>query len=1054
MNARLPLSFSLRRVLLTCLISVLPAAGLTRADNGAPLTDAEIQKRYTHPDGFDTTVFASPPNISYPIFLTASPDGALFVGCDENGSLDQKPGRGRIVLCEDTKGTGKADKFTTFARMDSPRGVAWDASTRTLYVMHPPILTAYRDPNNTGTATEQQDLITGLGFDLNARGADHTINGIRLGIDGWIYIACGDYGAPKAVGRDGRSLSLRGGGILRIRPDGTGLETVVTGTRNILAVAISPTLDLFTRDNTNDGDDWNDRLSFNPVGAQMGYPSLFRNFSDEIIPTMIDYGGGSPVGAIFLDEPSIPAPWGRGFYSVEWGRGEIDLHPLTQDGARWKADTKKLLTMNRPTDMEVDGAGNLYVASWEGATFTFNGPNAGYVIRLAAKDSKPVSVPKFAKVSTTELADLIGSESGVWRLAAQRELLKRKPKNPPVDRLVKLANTTSNPGVRVAAIFTLRQLLGKDASPKLVAMLKNPALREAALKALGDDPTVAESVPSKPIVALLNDADPRVRLQAVTTLGRLGKRDAAAAMLPHTADSDPTVSHIAVQSLRALKAYEVCLTALDKPLDSPELPKVQRGALRVLQALYEPAVVRGLISRLNTDNAALRIGIFQTLCRLDTREAAYLGIQQWWGTRPDTSGPIYQPERWAESDAIETALHQRLTAATGDEARQQVASLIRTKVSFPGMTEGILAKAGNETSARLDVIASLLSPKTPAAPELIRALDGIASSTKELPAARARALRMLAGILEKNRTPVIDAFRSIAPVDPLGASLEGPLAAVWEEFTRDLRHASAVGAFAKLASDTDAARRMLGSTVLVNLSTSPVLKDARRRTEATTAITRLWTNSEAAASLLGAIGHVRAAAFGPQVNERLSDSNTAIATAAKYAKGRIDEAGGTDASSATITTLPYADVVKLAVATPGDAAVGRELFSKQGCVVCHTLSSKEPPKGPMLGGIATRYSRAELCESILKPSAKISQGFESQSFTLKNGDQVDGFVVREGGDSVEVRNLVGTSTVIEKGEIAERRKLTESIMPEGLVANLTPKELAALLAFLESTPAK
>ena len=45
--------------------------------------------------------------------------------------------------------------------------------------------------------------------------------------------------------------------------------------------------------NTNDGDDWNDRLSFNPFGAMMGYPTLFRNFSDEIIPTMIDYGGGS-----------------------------------------------------------------------------------------------------------------------------------------------------------------------------------------------------------------------------------------------------------------------------------------------------------------------------------------------------------------------------------------------------------------------------------------------------------------------------------------------------------------------------------------------------------------------------------------------------------------------------------------------------------------------------------------------------------------------------------------------------------------------------------------
>ena len=112
------------------------------AQEKAPLTDAEILKKVTVPTEFDATVFAAPPKISYPIFISAAPDGTLFVGCDENGSLDRKPGRGKVVMCRDTDGDGKADKFTTFATMDSPRGVTWDASTRTLYVMHPPKLTA------------------------------------------------------------------------------------------------------------------------------------------------------------------------------------------------------------------------------------------------------------------------------------------------------------------------------------------------------------------------------------------------------------------------------------------------------------------------------------------------------------------------------------------------------------------------------------------------------------------------------------------------------------------------------------------------------------------------------------------------------------------------------------------------------------------------------------------------------------------------------------------------------------------------------------------------
>ena len=368
----------------------LACALALHAEEKPQLTPEEILKRVTWPKAdYDATVFASPPDVAYPIFLSSAPDGTLFIGCDPNGSLDRKPGVGKVIMARDTDGDGKADKFTQFCQVDSPRGVAWDASTRTLYVMHPPNLTAYHDDNNTGVANRQEDLITGLGFGLDFRGADHTTNGCRLGIDGWIYIAVGDYGAVKATGKDGRSFAMRGGGVVRVRPDGSGMEQVVFGTRNVLSVALSPTMEIFARDNTNDGDDWNDRLSHFPFGAQMGYPVLFRNFPEEIIPTMVDFGGGSPVGSVFLDEPSQPKQWAYGFYSVEWGRGEVDLHTLTPKGATWQAETKQFLKMSRPTDLETDGAGHLYAASWDGATFTYAGPNVGYVVRLTPKGLKP-----------------------------------------------------------------------------------------------------------------------------------------------------------------------------------------------------------------------------------------------------------------------------------------------------------------------------------------------------------------------------------------------------------------------------------------------------------------------------------------------------------------------------------------------------------------------------------------------------------------------------------------------------------------------------------------
>jgi len=1028
----------MRKTTPAALLTALTLSTRLFAEESPHLSAEEILKRVTYPSEFNATVFAAPPDISYPIFISASPGGTLFVGCDLNGSLDREPNRGRVVMCQDTNSDGKADRFTTFATMDSPRGVAWDQSTRTLYVMHPPFLTAYHDDNNTGVANRHEDLITGLGFGLDFRGADHTINGIRLGIDGWIYVACGDYGAVKATGKDGRAFELRGGGILRVRPDGTGMEMAVRGTRNLLSVAISPTMELFTRDNTNDGDDWNDRLSFNPFGAQMGYPTLFRNFVDETIPTMIDFGGGSPVGSLYLDEPVLPKQWARGFYSVEWGRSEIDLHPLTATGATYKADTKQFMTMTRATDLETDGAGHLYAASWDGATFTYAGPNVGYIIQLTPKDSKPVAVPDFKRLSDSQLVTTLGSSSAVWRQAAQRELLVRPLKTRVVAGIQQIIATHTNLGAQVAAIYTLKQLQGAKSHPALIKFLKRDDLREYILKALGDDSRMADHVPARPLLKALEDPNPRVRLQAVTALGHLGKTEAAPALLRCTADSDYTVAHIAVQSLRWLKASDVCLKALDGP-DAT----LQPGALRVLQSLYDPAVIDGLLKRLATPDVNLRQGIYRTLARLDQQEAPYSNPNMWWGTRPDTSGPIYKPERWTESDRIESALKLTLESAQGAEAKACVTALLRNKISFPGLSQVLLTKAGQDTRSRLDAIEPLLSPKAPMPEDLLKALSTIATSPTEQPELRARALRMLSTLTEKHFTIAIDAFVPLASADQQGA-----LRGVWEEFTRDSRHTHQISHFAKLARDPDPNRRTLGATVLVNILTSTVIKEEKPKNSVQSVLNGLWQNPQQAITLLEVIGRSRATQLEPQVHQQSTNPDPAVAHAAQTALAQL---GGSATAGKLIGALSYEDTIKSVLVTRGDATAGAQLFLKQGCIVCHTVSPKDPPKGPMLGGIAKRYSRAELCESILKPSAKIAQGFESQYFRMKNNEELEGFVVKEGGDSVEVRSIAGPSTVLEKSDIAVRQKRDKSIMPEGLVANITPAELASLIAYLEST---
>jgi glucose/arabinose dehydrogenase len=85
-------------------------------------------------------------------------------------------------------------------------------------------------------------LVKNIGFGIKDRSIDHASNGIELGVDGWLYCAIGDFGMLDAEGTDGRKLTLRAGGVVRVRTDGTGLELFSRGTRNILEAAVSPEL--------------------------------------------------------------------------------------------------------------------------------------------------------------------------------------------------------------------------------------------------------------------------------------------------------------------------------------------------------------------------------------------------------------------------------------------------------------------------------------------------------------------------------------------------------------------------------------------------------------------------------------------------------------------------------------------------------------------------------------------------------------------------------------------------------------------------------------------
>ena len=125
---------------------------------------------------------------------------------------------------------------------------------------------------------------------------------------------------------------LRGGGILRVRPDGTELELFASGLRNPFDIAIDPQLNLFTRDNTNDGGGWDTRVSQLFQTAEYGYPRLFANFSDEIMPTLGVFGNGGGTGSLYIEDEAWPDRWNRSLFTGDWGRSGVFHHPLKSTG--------------------------------------------------------------------------------------------------------------------------------------------------------------------------------------------------------------------------------------------------------------------------------------------------------------------------------------------------------------------------------------------------------------------------------------------------------------------------------------------------------------------------------------------------------------------------------------------------------------------------------------------------------------------------------------------------------------------------------------------------
>ena len=321
------------------------------------------------PAGFKAELVYKAPDIEHPSAVTCDDEGNLFVAEDpmdmRGPSTDPID---RIILVRWDKKSGKPVKTVFAKNLSAVFGMLWLDGA--LYVIDAPHYTKLQDTNGDGVADVRKRLADGLGHRAGQFGLNnHVPSGMRLGLDGMVYVSVGDKGIPKARGADGSTITLEGGGVFRMRPDGSQLEIVSSGTRNHMDVALDRLDNIFAYGNDDDFGWWTQVFHHVPT-ARFGYPYDRKAKNGRYLPPVAELGTGTSCGGACYREAAWPAKYRGAAFFCDWGKSKIERFVFTKKGASFElaADDFMLgdgLKEFRPIDLcfSPDGR-NMYIADW------------------------------------------------------------------------------------------------------------------------------------------------------------------------------------------------------------------------------------------------------------------------------------------------------------------------------------------------------------------------------------------------------------------------------------------------------------------------------------------------------------------------------------------------------------------------------------------------------------------------------------------------------------------------------------------------------------------
>jgi putative membrane-bound dehydrogenase-like protein len=193
------------------------------------------------------------------------------------------------------------------------------------------------------------------------------------------------------------------------------------------------------------------------------------------------------------------------------------------------------------------------------------------------------------------------------------------------------------------------------------------------------------------------------------------------------------------------------------------------------------------------------------------------------------------------------------------------------------------------------------------------------------------------------------------------------------------------------------------------------------------------------------------------------DAQPCSAEVAKLAMTTLTAAGRGDAALTTAfgkilgvkNTLPAYDAAWVAALAAeekggGDAVKGKAVFNAplSGCIACHKIGGQGGIVGPELDAVGRGVPVELLIEAVVWPNRQIKEGYVATTLTLKDGRHLQGYKVSEAKGELQLRDLLsGQVSRFTSAQIQEKQE-AGSLMPEGLIMNMTREELRDLIAYL------